>query len=147
MIWALVLFVPFLRLVGLTITWMGLPNPMDIDHSAGLEMTGDEEMASLYGISMLHTLFNLFNTMILIWFVPVIVKIVENVIKGKAATEEESVKLKFIDAGPLSPSSPLARHAMRLFTLLRSRVATLTIFVKLSQQAIVQISRLHASAL
>jgi phosphate:Na+ symporter len=75
---------------------------MDIVHSADVAMTADQEMASLYGISMLHTLFNLFNTMILIWFVPVIVKIVEKMIKGKAATEEESVKLKFIDAGPLS---------------------------------------------
>ena len=101
-IWALVLFTPFLKLVGTTITWLGLPNPMDIVHSADVAMTADQEMASLYGISMLHTLFNLFNTMILIWFVPVIVKIVEKMIKGKATTEEESVKLKFIDAGPLS---------------------------------------------
>ena len=101
-IWALILFTPFLKLVGTTITWFGLPNPMDIVHSADVVMTADEEMASLYGISMLHTLFNLFNTMILIWFVPVIVKIVEKMIKGKATKEEESVKLKFIDAGPLS---------------------------------------------
>ena len=101
-IWALVLFVPFLRLVGLTITWMGLPNPMDIDHSAGLEMTGDEEMASLYGVSMLHTLFNLFNTAILIWFVPVIVKIVTKMIKEIKGVEKDAVKLKFIDAGHLS---------------------------------------------
>ncbi|MBO7285847.1 MAG: Na/Pi cotransporter family protein [Alistipes sp.] len=101
-IWALILFTPFLKLVGTTITWFGLPNPMDIVHSADVVMTADEEMASLYGISMLHTLFNLFNTMILIWFVPVIVKTVEKMIKGKATKEEESVKLKFIDAGPLS---------------------------------------------
>jgi phosphate:Na+ symporter len=101
-IWALILFTPFLKLVGTTITWLGLPNPMDIVHSADVAMTADQEMASLYGISMLHTLFNLFNTMILIWFVPVIVKIVEKMIKGKATKEEESVKLKFIDAGPLS---------------------------------------------
>ncbi len=101
-IWALILFTPFLKLVGTTITWLGLPNPMDIVHSADVAMTADQEMASLYGISMLHTLFNLFNTMILIWFVPVIVKIVEKMIKGKATKEDESVKLKFIDAGPLS---------------------------------------------
>ena len=101
-IWALILFTPFLKLVGTTITWLGLPNPMDIVHSADVAMTADQEMASLYGISMLHTLFNLFNTMILIWFVPVIVKAVEKMIKGKATKEDESVKLKFIDAGPLS---------------------------------------------
>ncbi len=101
-IWALVLFTPFLKLVGTTITWLGLPNPMDIVHTADVTMTADEEMASLYGISMLHTLFNLFNTLILVWFVPVIVKIVCMIIKDKATKDEDSVKLKFIDAGPLS---------------------------------------------
>lgn len=101
-IWALALFTPFLKLVGLTITWMGLPNPMDIVHSADVAMTPDEEMASLYGVSMLHTLFNVFNTCILIWFVPVIVKIVSKMIKERKSDEEETVKLKFIDAGHLS---------------------------------------------
>ena len=101
-VWALILFTPFLRLVGTTITWLGLPNPMDIVHSADIEMNANEEMALLYGVSMLHTLFNLFNTLILIWFVPVIVKIVEKMIKDKSVKDEDSVKLKFIDAGPLS---------------------------------------------
>ena len=101
-IWALALFTPFLKLVGLTITWLGLPNPMDIVHSADVAMTPDEEMASLYGVSMLHTLFNVFNTCILIWFVPVIVKIVSKMIKERKSEEEETVKLKFIDAGHLS---------------------------------------------
>ncbi|MBO5716953.1 MAG: Na/Pi cotransporter family protein [Alistipes sp.] len=101
-IWALVLFTPFLKLVGTTITWLGLPNPMDILHSADVAMTADEEMASLYGISMLHTLFNLFNTLILVWFVPLIVKIVCYIIKDKKTAEDDTVKLKFIDAGPLS---------------------------------------------
>lgn len=100
--WALALFRPFLMLVGTTITWFGLPNPMDIEHSATIAMTADESMATLYGISMLHTLFNLFNTVILIWFVPVIVKIVSKTIKDKKSDDEDNVKLKFIDAGPLS---------------------------------------------
>ena len=98
--WALALFAPFLALVGTTITWMGLPNPLDIDHT--MTMTDDQSMATLYGISMLHTMFNLFNTLLLIWFVPVIVKIVSRVIKDKSAADEDNVKLKFIDAGPLS---------------------------------------------
>ena len=101
-IWALILFTPFLKFVGTTITWLGLPNPMDIAHSADITMTADQEMASLYGVSMLHTLFNLINTLILIWFVPVIVKTVEKIIKDKAKKDEDTVKLKFIDAGPLS---------------------------------------------
>lgn len=100
--WALALFRPFLMLVGTIITWMGLPNPMDIAHSAELAMTPDEGMATLYGVSMLHTLFNTFNALILIWFVPLIVKIVMFVIKDKKGAEEDSVKLKYINAGPLA---------------------------------------------
>ena len=102
--WALALFRPFLMLVGTTITWIGLPNPMDIDYSSTMTMTEDQSMSTLYGVSMLHTLFNLFNTCILIWFVPVIVKMVMLIIKDKkgATAEEDNVKLKFIDAGPLS---------------------------------------------
>ena len=100
--WALALFRPFLMLVGTIITWLGLPNPMDIVHSSEIAMTADESMSTLYGVSMLHTLFNTFNTAILIWFVPVIVKIVERIIKDKKSDKEDTVKLKFIDAGPLS---------------------------------------------
>lgn len=102
--WALALFTPFLGLVGEIITWMGLPNPIDIDSTELINASGESaaSLASLYGISMLHTLFNLFNTIILIWFVPVIVKIVTTVIKDKKGAEEDSVKLKFIDAGHLS---------------------------------------------
>ena len=100
--WALALFKPLLMLVGAIIAALGLPNPMDITHSAELSMTVDESMATLYGISMLHTLFNLFNTIILIWFVKGIVKIVTWAIKDKKSDEEDIVKLKFIDAGPLS---------------------------------------------
>lgn len=100
--WALALFRPFLMLVGTIITWFGLPNPMDIVHSSEIAMTADESMSTLYGVSMLHTLFNTFNTVILIWFVPVIVKIVERIIKDKKSDKEDTVKLKFIDAGPLS---------------------------------------------
>ena len=100
--WALVLFRPFLMLVGTTITWLGLPNPMDIAHSTDIAMTTDESMATLYGVSMLHTLFNLFNTAILIWFVPVIVKVATTVITEKKGAEEDSIKLKYINAGPIA---------------------------------------------
>ena len=123
-IWALALFVPFLKLVGLTVTWMGLPNPMDIAHSADIAMTPAEETASLYGISMLHTLFNVFNTCLLIWFVPQIVKMVMRVIKDKTKAEDDVVKLKYIDAGPLSTaelSIVEARNEMIHFAEISSR--------------------------
>ena len=91
-IWALALFTPFLKLVGLTITWFGLPNPLEVNDGT----------SALYGVSMLHTLFNVINTCILIWFVPVIVKLSEKLIRERKRETEETIKLKFIDAGHLS---------------------------------------------
>lgn len=98
--WALILFTPFLELVGMTITWLGLPNPLYIDHTVA--MTADEATSTLYGISMLHTLFNVINTFVLVWFTKQIANIVTRLIKDKKGAEEDVVKLKYIDAGPLS---------------------------------------------
>lgn len=101
-IWALTLFRPFLTLVGMIIAWMGYPNPMEINYTAGIEANSIESTASLYGVSMLHTLFNTINTCILVWFTPLIVKAVTAAIKSQPKDEEEEkVKLKYIAAGPL----------------------------------------------
>ena len=100
-IWALVLFRPFLSLVGVIITWLGYPNPTLIDYSATISAGSAESTAALYGVSMLHTLFNAFNTCILIWFIPLIVKFVTWAIKNKPEDEEQTVRLKFINAGPI----------------------------------------------
>lgn len=101
-IWALILFRPFLSFIGMIIEAMGYPNPNEIVYAAGLTEGGMESTAALYGVSMLHTLFNTFNTCILIWFTPLIVKAVTAVIKAKPQDEaEEKVKLKYIAAGPL----------------------------------------------
>lgn len=97
--WALVLFTPFLSLVGQVITWMGYPNPTEIIYSAGIESGSTESTAALYGVSMLHTLFNTFNTLLLVGFTPLIVRTVTAIIKPKPEEKEDKVKLKFISAG------------------------------------------------
>jgi len=98
--WLLILFHPFLKLVGIIVASFGLPNPMTADLSAG---SGNPEVQTsfLYGVSMLHTLFNLCNTLILIWFVPVIEKVVKFIIKNPEG-EEEIFRLKYIQGGPLN---------------------------------------------
>ena len=100
-VWALALFKPFTSLVGLIIEAMGYPNPMEIIHDTSKSLGGDASISALYGLSMLHTLFNTFNTCILIWFVPQIAKIVTWAIKPKSEEEEDVVHLKYIDAGPM----------------------------------------------
>ena len=89
--WALIFFKPLLALVGIIIASMGLPNPLEVADGTAL----------LYGISMLHTLFNVINTLILIWFVKYIVKAVEFIIKDKKSSDDDTVKLKYIHAGQL----------------------------------------------
>ena len=101
--WALAIFTPFVKFIGLIITWFGLPNPAEIAHDATLTMTEAESTATLYGISMLHTMFNLINTLLLVWFTKHIAAITTRLIKDKKGKEnDDSVKLKYIDAGPLS---------------------------------------------
>mgnify|MGYP003300266349 FL=1 len=101
-IWALIFFRPFLGLVGKIIeSLFGLPNPA----AEGFAVSGQDSpdaTAALYGLSMLHTLFNTINTLILIWFVRFIEKAVVWIIRAPKNQENEAFRLKYISAGPLA---------------------------------------------
>ncbi|MEE0235101.1 MAG: Na/Pi cotransporter family protein [Bacteroidales bacterium] len=100
-IWALIFFKPFLALVGKIIEIMGLPDPA----APGFIVTSAEGAAStsaLYGLSMLHTLFNTFNTLILIWFTGLIAKIVTKLVREKENKMDKPFRLKYIEAGRLA---------------------------------------------
>lgn len=112
-IWALILFRPFLSLVGTIITWLGYPDPTLIDYSHTIVAGSAESTAALYGVSMLHTLFNTFNTCILIWFIPLIVRFVSWVIKSKPEDEEQTIRLKFINAGPMGTAELALEEARK----------------------------------
>ena len=101
-IWALALFKPFTMLIGWMIAGMGYPNPAEMSYEGTIDPTSPEATAALYGLSMFHTLFNTFNTCILIWFIPQMVYIVTNVIKEKKKPEDEAFRLKFISGGHTS---------------------------------------------
>ena len=101
-IWALILFRPFLSVVGwITSTIFGIPNPA-ADGFAVNDPTGPESTSALYGLSMLHTLFNLINTLILVWFTGLIEKVVCKVIKEPVNKEDNKFRLRYIEAGPLA---------------------------------------------
>lgn len=101
-IWALVLFRPFLSLVGMITSGLfGVPNPASDGFSVS-DPNGPDGTAALYGLSMLHTLFNVINTCILIWFTGLIEKIVCTVIKEPANKEENAFRLRYIEAGPIA---------------------------------------------
>ena len=100
-VWALIFFKPFLSLVGYIITRFGLPNP-SVEGFVVSQPTSDEGTAVLYGLSMLHTLFNTINTFILNWFVKTIEKAVVAIIKAPKEQDADAFRLKYISAGPLS---------------------------------------------
>ena len=100
-IWALILFRPFLAMVGNIIELFGLPNPAAAGFAVS-DPASAEGTAALYGLSMLHTLFNSINTLILIWFTGLIEKAVTWIIKAPANKEEDVFRLKYIEAGPIA---------------------------------------------
>ena len=100
-VWALLLFKPFLALVGFLIELWGLPNPV-ADGFTVSESTSADSTAALYGLSMLHTLFNTINTLILIWFIRYIEKAVIWIIKTPKNYDAETFRLKYISAGPVA---------------------------------------------
>lgn len=108
-IWALILFKPFTALVGKVIELFGLPNPA-AEGFAVVEGSADTSTAALYGLSMLHTLFNTINTLILIWFIKLIEKAVVWMIKPKNQ-DKEPFRLKYISAGPLATPELAAEQA------------------------------------
>ena len=111
-IWALILFRPFLSLVGKIIELMGYPNPaaqgFAVDNPDGATGT-----AALYGLSMLHTLFNLINTLILVWFTDLIAKVVTKLVKEPENKEEKAFRLKYIEAGPLATPELATEQAFK----------------------------------
>ncbi len=101
-IWALILFTPFLGLVGwITENLFGVPNPA-AEGFAVTAANSPESTAALYGLSMLHTLFNLTNTLILVWFTPLIGKLVSWIVRAPKNQEKEVFRLQYISAGPLA---------------------------------------------
>ena len=110
-IWALIFFTPFLALVGKIIEALfGLPNPAAEGFAVSGQNTPDAT-AALYGLSMLHTLFNTINTLILVWFTKYIEKAVMWIIKAPKNQEQEVFRLKYISAGPLATPELAAEQA------------------------------------
>jgi phosphate:Na+ symporter len=66
------------------------------------EQLAGYQVATSYGLSLFHTLFNLTNTLIMIWLVKLIARVVSYIIPKKETDEE--FQLKFISRGLLSTS-------------------------------------------
>ena len=110
-IWVLCVFAPIVKLICIIMTELGFQDPMtasaQLTAIANGTAAADAEAIELYknsllyGIAMLHTLFNVTNTLVLIWFTPLIEKAVCWLVKEPKG-ETEVFRLKYISGGPLS---------------------------------------------
>lgn len=99
---ALILFKPFLNLVGLTVEALGFPNPVKLSFVDADPATQEALVASLpYSVAVLHTVFNVITTLILVWFIPQLVKMVSFMVPSKG-DEKETYRLKYIGVGTIA---------------------------------------------
>ena len=94
-LWILIVFRPFIDLVC---GWVGYDVTMT-KASAGAAAFAANAAKLSFVLAAFHTTFNVSNTLILIWFIPQIEKLVCWVIKPKRVDEEEDFRLHFITAG------------------------------------------------
>ena len=110
---ALILFKPFLALVGITVEALGFPNPVTVSFTDADATTRAALEASLpYSIAMLHTVFNVITTLILVWFIPQLVKMVTLMVPSKGE-EKETYRLKYIGVGAIA-AGDLALNSAKL---------------------------------
>ena len=87
----LIVFRPVMTLIAnMTIAITG-SDPYLTTGAAGYSPT-----AIPMALSLFHTFFNVVNTLILVWFIPVIIKIVNWMVKSTPEEEDEVFKLKYI---------------------------------------------------
>ncbi len=122
--WMLALFYPFTQMVSNIVMNFGHGDPhalnqflSTLDPETISQITGKDELTDphliglreklislqisvSYALSLFHTLFNITNVCLMIWFTNIYVKICTKVIKGKKSDEE--FHLKFISSGMLS---------------------------------------------
>ena len=94
-IWILFVFRPFIDMVC---GWVGYDVMLDKTTVEASVFLANAAKLS-FVLAAFHTTFNVANTLILIWFIPQIERLVCTVIKPKKVDEEEDFRLHFITAG------------------------------------------------
>ncbi len=115
--WMLILFKPFIRLTG----------EMLVDFGATLPFQSPE--GAPIALSIFHSAFNVLNTLLLVWFAPIIVKVAEKIVKPH---EEEDVeyRLQHISIGLLSTSELSLLQAQKEIIIYAKRTSRMYGFVR-----------------
>lgn len=128
--WTLALFFPFVSLIEIIVDFFGQGDPnalLATVNSAGTaENIEAVQLAGLqasvaFGLTMFHTMFNIINLTVMIWFTNSYVRFCNWAIKSKN-TEETEFQLKYISGGLLSASELNITQAEREIALYGDRV-------------------------
>lgn len=126
--WVMALFYPFTNMISWIVTNYGPGDPNEMTQflstldpktisliTSSAQIT-DPHLLALqkqlmtlqvsvsYGLSLFHTVFNIANVCIMIWFVKFYVYVCSALIKPKNVSDEEEFQLKYIPSGMLSTS-------------------------------------------
>lgn len=101
------LFQPYMRLNAYIVEALGFPNPLTCDFTllSQTGLTGDALQAQTslasslpYSVAIVHSLFNIITTLILVWFIPQLEKLVMKMVPNKEE-EKEVFHLVYIGKG------------------------------------------------
>jgi len=97
--------------------------------AVNLENSNNLLIKSILGVALFHTLFNAFNTLLLIWFIPLMIKITEKSIEFRTQKENKGLQLDFIGKGVMS-SADLSllevKNEIARFGEITSKMSTFT---------------------
>ena len=116
-IWILCCFYPFVRLICRIV---GMDPGAEAQEPAMLS----------FALATFHTAFNVTNTLILIWFIPQIEKLVCRVIRPKQSEEEEEFKLKYIRGGLMKTPEISVLQAQKEIAVFGERMMRMSGMVK-----------------
>lgn len=111
-IWMLIVFYPFTKLIAY-IT---------------LQIEGVSPITEAVALSLFHSIFNIINTSLLVWFIPGIIKIVNMIIKP-AKEEDESFRLQYIPSGLMNTSELDIQSAKQEIETFSERVVRMYSFL------------------
>ena len=116
-VWILCCFFPFVRLVCRIV---------GMDPNAEMQ----EPAQLTFALATFHTLFNVTNTLILIWFIPQIEKIVCKLIKPRKSEEEEEFRLTYIKGGIMKTPEISVLQAQKEIAIFGERMMKMSEMVR-----------------
>jgi len=125
----LLVFNPFLKSINWFIVKIGLNSPYVVAEQTAVQTA----QAMPVALSVFHSVFNILNTLVLIWAIPFIIKIVKVMVPDR--DEDEDFSLKYINTGLLSTGELSILQARKEMQLYVAHVTKMFEFVKESYKS------------